>query len=354
MACALVAAAAWAPVGPIGSASAGSEARGTSSACDNEGYENLWQLDVDPPSSRLLIRGDQRKWFINDVSPDGRFVVYRDSADESLKLATVAGETLRALAPGGGDIAGSPGSARWAPDGSRIAFGTRPQGAWVVDADGSDLRRLSETAYPLSWSPDSRLIALHERSLGPRHPGKLVLAAADGSRRLAIAPGGSGARWSPGGDWIMYRASENKLHVIRPDGSGHRAFRVPSGASAWTPDGENVLIGRFYVVPPHGAPAFTIVDLSGKVVRSFGLARRLITGVVWSPLGDRIVYSRVLGPEWQDPRDHLFWIRPDATGFRQLTRDRRIGADDTIERIMWVTKGPLRGKRLFYLRAYCA
>ena len=72
----------------------------------------------------------------------------------------------------------------------------------------------------------------------------------------------------------------------------------------------------------------------------------------WSPLGDRIVYARSLGLA-DNPREQLFAIRPDGTRRQQLTRDQKIGIDDEIDKVMWVQTGPLKGKRLFYLRAFC-
>ncbi|MEO0557438.1 MAG: hypothetical protein AAF170_04560 [Bacteroidota bacterium] len=51
----------------------------------------------------------------------------------------------------------------WSPDGSQIAF-TRDSyvGLWMMDADGSNVRQLSEepaAGFGFAWSPDSRAIA---------------------------------------------------------------------------------------------------------------------------------------------------------------------------------------------------
>ncbi|MBI1280467.1 MAG: DUF5050 domain-containing protein [Anaerolineaceae bacterium] len=46
----------------------------------------------------------------------------------------------------------------WSPDGTRLAFGSRYRGVFVMNVDGSDLRRLGPGGAPM-WSPDGGKIA---------------------------------------------------------------------------------------------------------------------------------------------------------------------------------------------------
>jgi Tol biopolymer transport system component len=54
----------------------------------------------------------------------------------------------------------------WSPDGRRIAFDDQ-DAIYVVNADGSELRRLAQNAGFEDWSPDGRKL-IFVRS--PRHP----------------------------------------------------------------------------------------------------------------------------------------------------------------------------------------
>ena len=70
---------------------------------------------------------------------------------------------------------------------------------------------------------------------------------ADGSQQVKLSPKGvlgTNPAWSPDGSWIAFTAydindGDSELHVIRPDGSNHRAIDLSKGASqlSWSPDG---------------------------------------------------------------------------------------------------------------------
>jgi TolB protein len=69
----------------------------------------------------------------------------------------------------------------WSPDGSQLAF-FRTDGIYVVNADGSGMRRLiQEGQYP-DWSPDGRRIAYSLR-------GDIYVAAADGTGARSVSAG---------------------------------------------------------------------------------------------------------------------------------------------------------------------
>jgi dipeptidyl aminopeptidase/acylaminoacyl peptidase len=115
----------------------------------------------------------------------------------------------------------------FAPDGTQLAFARLGSGLFVVNVDGSALRRLTGNGYdryPV-WSPNGRLIAFVR---GARSGYHLWVMSANGKRQ-------------------------------------HRLRQAPStaGRAAWTPDGESLIIasgGAFYEVsattgkvrrPPH-------------------------------------------------------------------------------------------------------
>ena len=66
----------------------------------------------------------------------------------------------------------------WSPDGRRIAFRSRFD-LFVVNVDGSGLRRLARNGSAPTWSPDGRTIAfLHNR--------EVYIVKADGSRERRL------------------------------------------------------------------------------------------------------------------------------------------------------------------------
>jgi len=64
-----------------------------------------------------------------------------------------------------GPAGGIPGP-RWSPDGSKIVFASRAisgdggasEGIWVVNADGSGLRKISNTRLSVEWSPSGAFL----------------------------------------------------------------------------------------------------------------------------------------------------------------------------------------------------
>jgi hypothetical protein len=112
------------------------------------------------------------------------------------------------------------------PDGRRIAASGQcrdrqqePFGLYTMGIDGSGLRQIADgPRAPASWSPDGERLAA-------TLDGKIVVMAADGSRRRAVTTGGA-ASWSPDGEWIAFFDDAPRkrpaIFVMRPDGSARR------------------------------------------------------------------------------------------------------------------------------------
>jgi Tol biopolymer transport system component len=97
----------------------------------------------------------------------------------------------------------------WSPDGRRIAFDD-DDAIYVVNADGSELRRLAQNAAFQSWSPDGRKLIF----VRVRHPKKGRPAAA------------AAALWRAAAD----------LWVMNADGSGQRNLTrssAPTASDGW-------------------------------------------------------------------------------------------------------------------------
>jgi hypothetical protein len=196
------------------------------------------------------------------LSPAGAAV--RDWIDDTLTVGVRDAEPALTEIPGGGRLLVS-----------------SPQGAWLVQADGS--RRLLGSYEEATWSPRG-----------------LFVAAASGHTLSAVAPHGtvrwslsalgevSDPRWSPSGLRVAYRAGRS-LHVVAGDGTGDGIAdplldaAVAPVAPAWLPGGPHVLA----YLDAGGALRLVAAD-SGETVGS-AEAPPGVRQLSWAPDGSRLV-----------------------------------------------------------------
>jgi Tol biopolymer transport system component len=257
-------------------------------------------------------------------------ILYQEGGERDLyvlDLATGARVRLTNGANGYSQIR----SGRFSPDGTRIAYadqGTFVAGIWVMDADGTNRRRLTDGGGPHgdfdfhevpSWSPDGEWIAFANRDVvTPANQG-LWMVRADGTAPAKIAntslvdygpdfmPGIAGgcaglspAQRGPGCYTIAFNHRETSTSAyfarIAGDGTGFAPF---SGSSAYgnariSPDGTEVLYERFLGL-------FGPLGGVHRIFRSplpIGAATQITSGgddvfwyPAWSPDGDAIAYS---------------------------------------------------------------
>jgi TolB protein len=193
----------------------------------------------------------------------------------------------------------------------RIAFDNFDD-VWTIDADGTDLTRLTHSPWPEfdpSWSPDGTQIAFRsERSGEP----EIWLMNGDGTGQRRLTAGLSPA-WSPDGSLIAFSGTEG-LSVIRPDGKGRRVLPHTEGGEypSWSPDGSRIAFNSnvtsqhtMYIARADGSK---VVDLT-----SVGEGWQ----VDWSPNGRSILFT--------SHRDHpdnytdIYVMRSDGSAVRRLT-----------------------------------
>ena len=201
----------------------------------------------------------------------------------------------------------------------RIVFSNYDD-VWIVNADGTDLTRLTHSPwheFDPSLSPDGRLIAYRSE---PNDDPELWLMKADGSGQHRLTDDGGFPDWSPDGSMIAYApgggpSGKSSIAIVNPDGSGQR--RLPGTDygeyPSWSPDGRRIAFSSNL----SGHALMSIVDVEGSRVvdlSSVGEGGK----VAWSPDGRSILF--------QSHRDHsdnyndIYAMRPDGTGVKRLTR----------------------------------
>jgi Tol biopolymer transport system component len=93
-----------------------------------------------------------------------------------------------------------------------------------MDSDGGNIRQITDLADVggrSDWSPDGRTLTFYA---GPRGNRDIYLIDADGSNLRKLTEGGDSlaASFSPDGGWlafISYRDGDNEIYIMRLDGS---------------------------------------------------------------------------------------------------------------------------------------
>jgi len=233
-------------------------------------FEDVYVMDVDG-SNVVKVAGDPAgDEFDGAWSPDGEWVVYRDSTrgmnvDDEIYVVRADGTDARNLTNNPANDWGPD----WSPDGSTIAFNSDRDGGklrgFLMDPDGSNLRQIDHDGwleYP-SFSPDGKRVVF-EAADGPTY-GLFIADIATGAvTSLNDAPGDdSWAAWSPDGSKIAFTTERDDctfstdlecwdagrdgphhdIWVIDADGSNERRVTPEIGQFvAWSPDSRYLLI----------------------------------------------------------------------------------------------------------------
>ncbi len=190
------------------------------------------------------------------LSPDGRQVAFVQQAGPLWLFDLERAAYTRVSPPE--CLAGAP---RWHPDGRRLTFAwsaAGPMKPWQVSvAEGSDklepLAADAEQAWPSSWSPDGRFLAL-VGSTAETGQDILVYDAQDQKTRpfLQTRSNETYPEFSPDGRWLAYVSNETGRGEVYlrsfPDASRKTLVSNQGGSEpAWSPDGREL----FYVsLPP--------------------------------------------------------------------------------------------------------
>lgn len=189
--------------------------------------------------------------YFPSLSPDGSHVIFVSNTTVDPDIFSVEVATNKSV-----NLTGKPGFDNqpvWSPDGKQIAFVTDREGGdvdpWVMNADGSEARRLARTPGEDkmgSWSPDgTQLVFSNQDELGESL--WLIDVASGETSRLTEQQGGNDTApaWSPNGELIAFYSVSNGgtpvIFTISPDGNDRKQLTDSAVASlfpVWSPDGE--------------------------------------------------------------------------------------------------------------------
>jgi dipeptidyl aminopeptidase/acylaminoacyl peptidase len=250
------------------------------------------------------------------------------SGSTALWVANADGTSPRRLAAGGaGAYQGDPA---WSPDGSRLVFTCGNFELCVANADGSGTARLTASTWPTTWSydfepawsPDGTRIVFSGKRGSKSEDLWLVNADGSGLRKLVGTAADEGhPDWSPDGAKIVYSASSatgSDLYTVNADGSGSTRLtssaKVDESAPDWSPDGSTIAYGR--MAGGSLASQIWLMNAAGGGQRALTKGESAMEAS-WSPDGTLVLFTGRVGPD-----DELFSIQPNGTGRKRLSTAR--------------------------------
>jgi Tol biopolymer transport system component len=224
----------------------------------------------------------------------------------------------------------------WAPNGSKIAYGTQTtdtfdSDVWIMNPDGSGQTNLTFSSTNTnaqfnmdrlpSWSPDSQRIAFDSTRSGAQFGADDIwVMNADGSGPVDLtAPSGNHedfATWSPDGSKIAFSATGDNVYAVNADGTGFTLLSRGQCPCAWSPDSSRVLFNTALLGSDNNNDIFSVnADGTDRQNLSNSPANDFMQGTNASWVGGKITFSS----DRDDSAYDIYTMNGDGTGVTRLT-----------------------------------
>ena len=254
----------------------------------------IWYLSYPSGEARRLTPDFTNYANLSLTADASTLVVTKQETTSHIWIAP-DGDASRAkqLTTGPGRQDGNP-SVTWTPDG-RIVYDSTASGSrhtWIMNADGSDQRQLTDGAYEdqgTHVSHDGRYIVFTSNRTGTYHVYRMDI---DGNnlKQLTDGPGEISPHFSPDGLWVICNSPNYRSWKVPADG-GELVQLTNSWASGMSPDGKLItyvrpaeagtLLWNITIMPFEGGPPLKTFDVTSDSRPSFR----------WKPDGRAIIYN---------------------------------------------------------------
>ena len=250
------------------------------------GSKEIWEMDYDGQNQHPITHLGTIS-LSPRISPDNTRIAFASLGREGWAIRMYSLELNRLVSFPAGTAGGLNQSPAWSGDGTKIAFSSSRTGnpeIWAADANGSNLRQLTNFAGPNvapTWNPRT-------------------------NAQLA---------------WVSGRTGLPQIYIMDEDGANVQ--RLTDGGYAispsWSPNGQFLTFSwnRKYGPGAPGGQDIYVMDISSKPLKWLQLTHEAGSNDFpsWAPDGRHIVFERAIGGHSQ-----IWTMLADGTEQHQLTQ----------------------------------